>query len=271
MKLAIAFLLSAWLVSGADLEDKETIRRTFPAAARLDLDNVSGRIHVTGYNGSQIEMVAEKTIRAESQDQLQAAKNDVKLDISESGGELRIYVDGPFRDRFGRDRRRDYDVNYDFDLKVPAATVLQLANVNHGPVRVENTSGNFDLRSVNGGIELVEAAGSGTARTVNGKISAVFDRNPSSSTSFKTVNGTIEASFRPNLSADIRVQTFNGAAYTDFEATPLPRPAAVPGERRGNRFVYRADRSTAMRIASGGPEITFKTLNGEIRIIKRGE
>jgi hypothetical protein len=26
-----------------------------------------------------------------------------------------------------------------------------------------------------------------------------------------------------------------------------------------------------MRIGNGGPEITFKTLNGEIRIIKRGE
>ena len=38
-----------------------------PAAARLEVDNVHGYIHVSGYNGSEIQMVAEKTIEAESQ------------------------------------------------------------------------------------------------------------------------------------------------------------------------------------------------------------
>ncbi|HLG97317.1 MAG TPA: DUF4097 family beta strand repeat-containing protein [Bryobacteraceae bacterium] len=267
MKLAIAFAAAASLAYGVD--SQETIRRTLPAATRLELNNVSGRIHVTGYNGNQIEMTADKTINAESQERLEAAKREVTLDISQSGGELRIYVDGPFRHREGW--HRGYDVNYDFELKVPASTALRLSTLNHGAVRVENTSADFDLSNVNGRIELVEAAGAGTAHTVNGDISASFAKNPAANSSFKTVNGAIEASFRPNLSADLRVKTLNGAAYTDFDATLLPRPAAAAGDRHGGRFVYRADKSTFMRVGSGGPEITFETLNGEIRIVKRGQ
>ena len=67
MKTIAIFAFAASLVFGFDQEEKETIRRNFPAAARLEVDNVHGNIRVTGYNGSDIQMVAEKTIHAESQ------------------------------------------------------------------------------------------------------------------------------------------------------------------------------------------------------------
>ena len=278
------FLVSGWLAIGAlsaaygfDQEEKETIRRNFPAAARLEVDNVNGFIHVTGYNGSEIQMVAEKTIRAESQDRLDAAKRDVKLDTTQSGDALTFYVDGPFRchcddGRSGVRNRshRDYRVTYDFDIKVPAATMLLLGTVNGGDVRVENTTGDFDVANVNGGIEMREVAGSGPVHTVNGKISVLFARNPAKNCSFKTINGSIETSFRPNLAADVRVKTFNGQAYTDFDVISLPALSPV-SERRDGKFIYRSDRSTGLRIGNGGPEFNFDTLNGSIRIINRGQ
>jgi len=241
------------------------------------LDNVSGSIHVTGYSGSEIVMDAQKSIHAESQDRLDAAKRDVKLDISQAGGELKLFVDGPFRCHCAdggsgvHDHgHRGYDVRYDFELKVPAATVLRLATVNGGHVRVENTSGDFHLHNVNGAIELSEVAGSGTAHTVNGGITASFAGNPAAATSFKTVNGAIEASFRPNLAADLQLRILHGGVFTDFDVAALPNPAPVP-ERRDGKFVYRSDRSTAMRIAAGGAQLSFQTLNGSIRITKRGQ
>jgi hypothetical protein len=66
------------------------------------------------------------------------------------------------------------------------------------------------------------------------------------------------------------VKTFNGHAYTDFDATPLPSLTPV-SERREGKFIYRSDRSTGLRIGSGGPEFKFDTLNGSIRIINRGQ
>jgi hypothetical protein len=281
MKTAITFVMatlaSATLVYGFDQEEKETIRRNFPSAARLEIDNVNGFIHLSGYYGSEIQMVAEKTIQAESQERLDAAKRQVKLDTTQSGDMLTLYVDGPFRchcddGRFGvhEHSHPGYRVIYDFEIKVPSATVLRLGTVNRGDIRVENATGDFDIGNVNGGIEMREVGGSGLVHTVNGKISVLFSSNPTKNCSFKTVNGTIEASFRPNLSADVRVKTFNGQAYTDFDATALPGLSPV-SERRDGKFIYRSDRSTGLRIGNGGPEFKFDTLNGSIRIINRGQ
>jgi hypothetical protein len=280
----LEFLVSGWLAIGAvsnayafDQEEKETIRHNFPQAARLEIDNVNGFIHVTGYNGTEIQMTAEKTIEAESQDRLEAAKREVKLDTTQSGDTLTLYVDGPFRCHCDDGRSSvhqhshpGYRVIFDFEVKVPTATILRLGTVNGGDVVVENTSGDFDVGNVNGEIRMSEVAGSGPVHTVNGSISVIFSRNPVGSSSFKSVNGTIEASFRPNLSADVRVKTFNGNAYTDFDATALPAAAPI-SERRSGRFVYRRDRSAGLRIGNGGPELKFDTLNGNIRIINRGQ
>jgi len=277
MKTAIILACAATLAYGFDQEEKETIRRNFPAATRLEVDNVHGSIHVTGYNGSEIQMVAEETIEAESQERLDAAKREVKLDTTQSGDTLTFFVDGPFRCHCddGRFSLHDhghpgYRVIYDFEIKVPAATLLRMGTVNGGEVRVESTTGDFDVGNVNGGIEMREVAGSGLVHTVNGKISVLFSRNPTKACSFKTINGTIEASFRPGLSADVRVKTFNGHAYTDFDASALPGLSPV-AERRDGKFIYRSDRFTGMRIGNGGPEFKFDTLNGTIRIINRGQ
>jgi hypothetical protein len=277
MKIILLLAGALSLAHGFDSQGRETIRKTFPAAARIEVDDVDGRIRVTGYNGNEIRMIAEKTIRADSEDRLDAAKREVTLDMRESGNTLTLYVDGPFRCHCGDggrgihdDGRHGYTVTYDFELQVPAATLLRLATVNHGEIQIENTTGDFDLSNVNAGIEMRNVAGSGRAHTVNGRISASFVRNPVKESSFKTVNGSIEATFQANLSADMRLKTFNGDAYTDFDSTPLPRGTPV-AERQDGKFVYRADRSTSLRIGNGGPALAFDTLNGNIRIIKRGQ
>ena len=265
---AIFILFSALsLAYGFDLEEHGTIRQTNVAATHLDIDNVNGTVHVTGYNGTEMQMVIEKTIKAKSQERMEAAKREVKLDVSSDADTLRAEVSGP--NHHHGDGRSGYQVRYDFEVRVPVAAILKLSNVN-GSIRVENTSGNFDLSGVNGKIELNDTAGSGTAHTVNGKIEASFARNPSSDCSFKTVNGNIEVSFLASLSANVRVKTFNGGAYTDFEAAALPMSNAS-AQRRNGMFVYRAERSTSMRIGTGGPELRFETLNGSIKLLKRGQ
>ena len=277
MKTALVLLGALSLAYGYDEEAKETIRKTLPAAARLEVDNVHGYIHVTGYNGSEIQMVAEQTIQGETREWIEAAKREVKLDISHSGDRLIVFVDGPFRCHCDDNRwsvnehgDRGYRVIYDFELKVPAATFLRLGTVNGGDIRVENTTGDFDVSNVNRGIEMKEVGGAGRVHTVNGGIKVLFAKNPSSTCSFGTVNGIIEISFLPNLNADVRVKTFNGSAYTDYNVTALPRTVSA-GERRDGKFIYRSNDFNGMRIGSGGPELKFDTLNGSIRIVNRGK
>jgi hypothetical protein len=273
----LLILMAALSVAYADEDAKETIRQTLPAAARLEVDNVHGYIHVSGYSRSEIQMVAEKTIQAESAERLEAAKREVKLDVSRAGDTVTLFVDGPFRchcedNRRGvnENRHRGYHVTFDFEIKVPAATFLRIATVNGGDIHVENTTGDFDVSNVNRGIEMTEVGGAGRVHTVNGGIKVLFAKNPASECSFGTVNGSIETSFRPSLSADVMVKTFNGHAYTDYDVTAMPRKVSA-GERRDGKFVYRSDDFNGMRIGNGGPELKYDTLNGSIRIINRGK
>jgi len=276
MRTLILFIGTLSLAFG-DQEAKETIRQNLPAAARLEVDNVHGSIHVSGYNGSEIQVVAEKTIQAESSERLEAAKREVKLDVSREGDTAVLFVDGPFRchcedHRWGvhENGDRGYWVRFDFDIKVPAATFLKLGTVNSGDIRVENTTGDFDVSNVNRGIEMTGMSGSGRVHTVNGGIKVLFNKNPSGDCSFGTVNGTIETSFLPSLNADVRLKTFNGSAYTDYDVTALPMKASS-GTREDGKFVYRTQDFHGVRIGSGGPTLKYDTLNGNIQITKRGQ
>jgi len=268
MKTILILLVVVSVACALDERQQETIHQNFPAAKLLDIGNVNGYIHVTGYNGNEIQMTAEKTIEARSRDRMEAAKRDVKLEITQSAEKVSLQVQYPSRQRHWHNYDFDYNVTYDFEIKVPVSTSLRLGTVNQ-TIDVSNVTGDFDVRNVNGRIELTDISGSGDAHTVNGRIVATFAKNPERSCSFRTVNGGIEASFRPNLAADVRVKTLHGGAFTDFEATGLP--VSMISERRNGKLIYRSDRTHAFRIGNGGPELKFDTLNGSIRILKRGQ
>ena len=66
------------------------------------------------------------------------AKRDVKLDMSQQGNFVRLYVDGPFRSGNGVNYRGDdyygYRVVVDFDVQVPYDTEVVLKTINHGDI-----------------------------------------------------------------------------------------------------------------------------------------
>jgi hypothetical protein len=271
MKLLILLTtFSAGLCLAA--EERNTTKRAFsvvPIGSKLIVDTVDGNIRVTGYSGSQIEVTVEERYRGDTQDQVAEARREVRLDMTQEGNTVKLYVDGPFRCKGNCGDRGDrgYSARFDFDVRVPVEAMLELRTVNGGRVDVDNVEGDFSVRNVNGGIRMKGLAGSGAAHTVNGGVAAAFKRNPKDAVSLKTVNGEIEANFQPGLSADMRVKTFNGEAWTDFDSTPLPS-AAERTERQGTRYVVKRDREARLRIGAGGPQHSFETLNGSIQVSK---
>lgn len=260
------------------VRDTERVQRTltFSGAGpyRLEIDNVFGSIEVAAHEGRTIELTVNKTLAARSADRLEAARTEVTLDVKETPGVINLFVDGPFRDcwkeRRERARARDsgYHVRYDFVLRVPRQLALDLRTVNNGDIKVDGTIGDFDVSNVNGSIEMLDVAGSGRVATVNKDVRVVFRENPAGAASFKSVNGDLVICFQPSLAANLRLKTFNGGLYSDFETTALPalRPVST---RQGGKFVYKTDRSVGVRVGSGGPELRFETLNGDIRILER--
>ena len=253
--------------------EQKTIEKTLAASGnpvRVTVDNLSGYVHVTGASdGSQVHVLAQEFINARTQADLEQAKREVRLDIAEQPGSVSISYVAPWRCEHGEQgcssrHEHSYDVSYDIDVQAPRNASLELSTVN-GSLRLEQVEGTFELRGVNGGIEMSGIGGSGNARTVNGAIRVQFARNPMQACSFRSVNGALDAQFQPALSADLQFKTLHGGVYSDFDVTPLPLPASET-ERKNGMFVYRSNRFGAGRAGTGGPQLSFETVNGAIRL-----
>ncbi|MFL6452315.1 MAG: DUF4097 family beta strand repeat-containing protein [Bryobacteraceae bacterium] len=255
------------------VREQDTIEKTLPlsgAPNRVVIENVDGYVHTTASAGQSVHITAHRTIRAETDADLAEGKRDVKLDISGKPGEVSVYYDAPWRCRDGGqpcsgERRRFYEVIYDIDVQIPRDARAVISTVNSGDIRLEGLSGSFDVKNVNGGISMNAIGGSGDAHTVNGPVAVHFAKNPSGACSFKSVNGSLDAFFPNELSADLLFKTLNGQVYTDFEVSPRAMPAEG-GERRDGKFVYHSNRLSGGRAGRGGPELSFNTLNGSIRL-----
>jgi hypothetical protein len=241
----------------------------------LDVRAIHGSIRVVGADRSDVQLDVRKTIRAESDASLQAAERNVVLDTSDNAARLEAIVREPDGEscgedsdrRLGRWWRPTYVVTFDFVIQVPRGTRLRLCTVNGREVLVTGTRGDFEIDNVNGRITMENVGGSGSARTVNGAIAALFTERPRGASAFKTINGDVVVAFPADLGADLRMKTFHGGLFTDFDVQSLPQPAAV-AERRDGRFVYRSNQFALVRVGAGGPELTFETLNGNVRVLR---
>ena len=239
------------------------------------IDNIDGYVHVTGVAGSQVRMTAHKTIHAETDSDLDQAKKEVQLELTENPGSVSIYYDAPWRCNGDHnrgcnwDRRQFYNVTYDLDVEVPRDARIVVSTVNNGDIRIEKTAGDFEVNDINGGISMTDIVGSGEVKTINGPVVVKFARNPSQASDFNTLNGQMDIYFQPRLSADLLFKTFNGQVYTDFDVSPRSAPAAK-SEQKDGKFIYHSNGFVAGRAGSGGPELRFDAFNGNIRLHQDG-
>jgi hypothetical protein len=257
------------------VRDQETIQKTLPLNAepmRLVVDNVSGFVHVNGVSGSDVRITAHKIIRAETDADLALARSEVKLNITGQPGTVSASYDAPWHcDDHDQSKnchgsgKRFYSVTYDIDVEVPLAARLVVSTVN-GEIRIDKSAGSFEVSDVNGAIRMSGIAGSGSVHTVNGQVSVHFEKNPAAACSFKSINGQLDVWFQPQLSANLLFKTFNGHVYADFDVAPRAVSSSGTTERRDGMFVYHSNGMSAGVAGGGGPELSFDTLNGSIKL-----
>jgi len=271
LSIACGLLIVCLPALADDVDQRDTLEKTFPfsgaAVRKVIVDNVEGSIQVTGRSGSEIRLIVRKRLRADSPEKAAEARRDVSLDISQDANTVRLYVDGPFRCRDGGARfhgRRGYHVRYDFELQVPPDTAVSLKTVNDGEIKVEGVAGDYEVENINGGIQMAEVSGSGRVYALNGRVQVLFHENPRAASSFGSLNGEVRVSFQPSLAADLRFKTFNGGVFTDFPVSYLPVQPTSEG-----KFVYKSNEWSSVRVARGGPELSFDAFNGNIRILSR--
>lgn len=257
----IRYLISGLLIFGvlapAQVTDEEVTERTFQLGPTpsVTVDALNGFIEVEGHDGNVIELVVRRHLEADSEADAKKARDEERLEITQEGNALDLYVNGPYRcnDRginYRGRRHYGYKSRFDFTLRAPRRAALDLRTINEAHIDIRNTSGDFKLNVINGGVRMKGVTGSGRARTIN---------------------GDIETAYASGFSGDFRVKTFNGDVFTDFPASALTPRAPRQTTRRGMR-VYKTDGFTGIRIGSaGGPEIELDTLNGDIRITRSNQ
>src|SRR5690349_3442995 len=149
---------------------QQTFRFPQAAGRTLDVRTITGVITVEAYEGSDVEVVVNKSITADTAEDLRAAERDVTLDTSGDASTLRAIVRYPDLPTCGepgehwhQGEEPRYEVSYDFSIRVPRDTRLDLCTINRGNVVVRGTQADFRIRTINGRITMSDVAGSGEA------------------------------------------------------------------------------------------------------------
>lgn len=229
------------------------------AGQTLEIKGVNGNVRAEGYNGNQVEVVANKEGR-------RSDPKAVEIRIVEHAGGVTICAvypsDDPSRPndcqpgRGGHMNVRDNDVEVNFTVRIPAGVRFVGRTVNGG-VEATGIGSDVEASTVNGGID-ISASGIAQASTVNGSIKAAMgSANWPNELKFNTVNGSITLDFPASLSADVRAETLNGDVTSDF---PMNMQSAQSEPRRGQ------PKRVSGAIGAGGRSLVLKTINGDIRL-----
>jgi len=219
---------------------------TLPAGSRVDVSNVNGPIEVVASTNAQIEIVAERTARAGSDE---AARELLKaVEIKEEVSTDAVVIETVHQrstGAFGRGR-----VNVNYTVKVPEGMQVTVRTENGG-VRLAGVRGTFDAGTTNGGIRAVNLSGAIKAEVINGGIRVDMLR-VEGPVELKSVNGGVTVGLPAGVNAELQARAVNGGVTVQdsFNITTTER------ERR----------RVAGRLNAGGPLISLETTNGGVRV-----
>jgi hypothetical protein len=232
-------------------------RGRIAAGQAIEIKGVNGDVEAEPAGGPEVEVVATKTAR-------RSDPASVEIKVVEHAGGVTICAVYPSRSTGspnecapgdgGRMNTNNNDVNVRFQVRVPSGVRFVAQTVNGG-VAVRELEGDVEVATVNGGIT-ASSRGLVRAETVNGSVTASLGQTDwTGSLSLKTVNGSLTVELPDGASADVRASTVNGGITTDF-------PLTVKG-KWGPKHLDGT-------LGSGGRQLELETVNGGIRLKKRG-
>ena len=277
--IAITFgCLAAW---SAQAQERITVPLTDASRpAVLEVEVLGAALKVTAYDGKEVVIVARgPTDEERAANDGRRAPRGRKPDDDEAASTAGLHrVPNTSIGLTATEENNVVSVKTDYshqpvalDISVPRRTSVRAKAVNGGDLTVTGVSGEHELSNVNGRIVATDIAGSMVASTTNGTVRASFTAvTADKAMSFNTFNGDVDVTFPANLAATLRVTSGRGEFYTDFEAALQPRAPVVEQGGQNGRYEVRLERETVAVIGRGGPDIRFKTFNGNIMVRKRG-
>jgi len=190
----------------------EEFHHTYPltASGRIDLDNINGAVHITGWDRNEMRVDAVKS--ANTQERLDEAKIEV-----DAGSD---YVSI-------RTRYRDHDLSWhddgwnnpasvEYTLTVPRNARLDEIKLINGNLDIHQVAGEVRASCINGRLTAEGLQGRVKLETINGRLEPQFDRLGSSPIELSSINGSVELTLPSDAKAEIEASTVSGGINNDF-------------------------------------------------------
>ncbi|HXW55942.1 MAG TPA: DUF4097 family beta strand repeat-containing protein [Candidatus Cybelea sp.] len=240
-----AFALAAVLCScGTGFAANETFLRTYPLSSggSFVLENINGSVRVEGWERDEVEVRAVKTAVTDVRD-----LDRVKIEVCREPGQVEVHTRYP--------EGQGVEVAVEYVIHVPYRVLLGSVQTVNGSVVVRGVEGGGDLRSVNGNVEVLNSSGRFSAKTTNGdlhlELRRLADGGPMN---IETVNGSVVLGLPSDAQANLKILNMNGDFSSELAMTAS---MGTPASR-----VFRA------RLGSGGGQISVRTVNGGIHLIR---
>ena len=265
------------LTIGKPKEGKTVIVKTFPVEnaekTTVIIDNINGDVEVERSDDELVHLYLEILFEADNDELLAKAKQELKLGEYRSNDSLVFSVKAPFvrkcnwNNGWGyqmEEGEPKYNFKYQYKVKVPKQVSVEAKTVNNGDVLVADVAGPVKVANVNGSVEVKNAMEIMSACTVNGDVTINFLRSPKESIHFNTVNGDFRFTLPDDFRAQVYFESMNGDLFTAFDYQEM-NPKVTKSEKNGK---FKIASKTGVEIGSGGPELSFKTINGNVYLKK---
>ncbi|MDO8835821.1 MAG: DUF4097 family beta strand repeat-containing protein [Vicinamibacterales bacterium] len=216
---------------------------TMSESALIEVANTNGRIFVEGTDGTTVDVKAEITARAGTDE---AARDLLtQIEIREEQGNGRVRLETRYPKGLGRS-----SVEVKYTLRVPRGAKVDVETVN-GAIELVQLTGQVRAETTNGGVRGRDLGGAVTATSTNGGLDIAMNGLGADGVDLETTNGGIELRLPEQTKGTVSVRCVNGG----ISVTDLPIEKTETSRRR-----------LEGTLNGGGPAIRIETVNGGIRI-----
>ncbi|HEX3557754.1 MAG TPA: DUF4097 family beta strand repeat-containing protein [Pyrinomonadaceae bacterium] len=252
----LLLLASAALACAQDFQKSYNLE----PGGTISVSNVSGDIHLIGYEGSAVTVAGFKEGRDREQVEVEdlSAAGRVELRVKyprecNCDASIRFEVHVPRSVNFNFDRISTASGNISAEA-VGGRIELHTAS---GDVTLQGVSGEVRAQSASGSVKVRDASGSVNASTASGNVDVELARlEGSGDMRFSSASGDVSVRLPSSLDARVDMSTASGSIDTDF-------PLEVRKDRYSSGYTARGQLgsgSRVLRISSASGDLKLKSL-----------
>lgn len=213
---------------------------------RVDLENINGAVHITGWDRNEVKVDAIKS--AHTKERL----DEAKIVVDAGHDYVSIHTEYPDRAQTFTDDDEDNPATVEYTLMVPRSARLDKVKLINGSLDISDVHGDVIASSINGRLRAQGLSGHAHLKTINGHLDARFDRLPNATLELSSVNGSLELTLPSDAKAELEASTVHGGIEDDFGLSV-----------HDHRFV---GHDLHGELGGGGTRIELRNVNGRISV-----